>query len=149
MSPKVSLITGIAAMALLSGCVAAVLPMPRHPALTRQLQRGAVSGVPQRVGFFYAVNADCSFSGLMHLDVEKSPAHGTVWFATIKDYPSFRRVNREYYPCDRRKVRGVGVFYRSAADFTGADRFLVEGVGPKGGLFRIEYLVTVLQNGGK
>ncbi len=143
---QISRIAGIASVVLLSGCVT-VIPVPRLPTAplaTRKFERGAVSGVAQRVAFFYAVNADCTSSGLTHLNVAKPPEHGSVSFVVIEDYPTFPRSNTEYYACNKRRTLGVGVIYKSADDFAGADRFLVEGVGPKGKLLRVEYSVTVL-----
>lgn len=114
-----------------------------------KFERGAVSGVPQRVGFFFAVNADCTSSGLTRLNVARPPQHGAVSFVIIEDFPTFAPTNREYYACNKRRTPGVSVVYRSADDFTGVDSFLVEGVGPKGRLMRVEYTVTVLPQRGE
>ncbi len=147
---RITAITAIASIVLLSGCVA-VVAVPRVPAKqarTSRFERGAVSGVAQRMGFFYAVNADCTSSGLTRLNIAKPPAHGSVSFVVIEDYPTFPRSNAEYYACNKRRTPGVSVVYRSTDDFTGADDFSVEGVGPKGRFLRVEYFVTVLPHGG-
>ncbi len=152
MLSQISRVTAIASIALLSGCVA-VVAVPRvgarGQARTSRFERGAVSGVAQRMGFFYAVNADCTSSGLTRLNIAKPPAHGSVSFVVIEDYPTFPRSNAEYYACNKRRTPGVSVVYRSTDDFTGADDFSVEGVGPKGRLLRVEYSVTVLPQGGR
>jgi hypothetical protein len=89
MRPRLPLIAGIASLALLAGCVAAV----------------------------------------------------------IEDFPNIRPVTRQNYRCNQAKVPGVAVIYRSVDGLTGADRFRIEGVGPMGGLFRVEYPMTVEPSG--
>src|ERR1700690_2413965 len=66
-----------------SGCAAS--PPPRTPAqvqfnfnftpqdqasLPKSLTRGAISGVAQHVGFFYAVNPDCTSDGFVQTQVK-------------------------------------------------------------------------------
>src|SRR6516164_5736874 len=66
--------------------------------------RIVASGTNQRIGFFYAVNPDCSASGDINICVTKQPEHGTAETAAATSFPNFERENIRYR-CNRHKVR--------------------------------------------
>ena len=78
------------------------------------------SGTNQRIGFFYAVNPDCSASGDINIRVTKQPEHGTVETAAATNFPNFERENIRYR-CNQHKVRGQQVNYKSAEKYVGDD----------------------------
>jgi hypothetical protein len=82
--------------------------------------RIVASGTNQRIGFFYAVNPDCSANGDVNIRVTKQPDHGTVETAAATDFPSFERENIRYR-CNQQKVRGEQVNYKSTEKYTGSD----------------------------
>jgi hypothetical protein len=82
--------------------------------------RSVASGTNQRIGFFYAVNPDCSANGDINIRVTKQPEHGTVETAAATDFPKFERENIRYR-CNRHKVRGQQVNYKSAEKYVGSD----------------------------
>jgi hypothetical protein len=82
--------------------------------------RFVASGTNQRIGFFYAVNPDCSASGDINIRVTKQPEHGTVETAAATNFPSFERENIRYR-CNQHKVRGQQVNYKSAEKYIGSD----------------------------
>jgi hypothetical protein len=82
--------------------------------------RIVASGTNQRIGFFYAVNPDCSANGDVNIRVTKQPDHGTVETAAATDFPSFERENIRYR-CNQQKVRGQQVNYKSTEKYTGSD----------------------------
>jgi hypothetical protein len=82
--------------------------------------RIVASGTNQRIGFFYAVNPDCSAGGDVNIRVTKQPEHGTVETAAATDFPNFERENIRYR-CNRHKVRGQQVNYKSAEKYIGSD----------------------------
>ena len=82
--------------------------------------RIVASGTNQRIGFFYAVNPDCSANGDVNIRVTKQPDHGTVETAVATDFPSFERENIRYR-CNQQKVRGQQVNYKSTEKYTGSD----------------------------
>jgi hypothetical protein len=43
-----------------------------------EFNRIIASGTKQRIGFFYALNPDCSATGDVNIRVTKQPEHGTV-----------------------------------------------------------------------
>jgi hypothetical protein len=82
--------------------------------------RIVASGTNQRIRFFYAVNPDCSANGDINIRVTKQPEHGTVEIAAVTDFPKFERKNIRYR-CNRHKVRGQQVNYKSAEKYIGSD----------------------------
>jgi hypothetical protein len=114
-----------------------------QPGVERNVQRGAVSGIPQHVGFYYSVNPDCTSSGLVRTTVKKSAQHGSVTFVNTDGYPSFP-ANSESHDCNKQKSPGVEVLYTSDKDFTGTDQTTVEGIGPKGKYMLTDYTVNVV-----
>src|SRR5262249_16174102 len=58
--------------------------------------RVVASGTNQRIGFFYAVNPDCSASGDINIRVTKQPEHGTAEIAAASSFPNFERENIRY-----------------------------------------------------
>lgn len=153
-------VTGIAATALIaiiSGC--ATSPPPSRspaqvqvnfnftpqdqPALPKHVARGAISGMPQRVGFYFSVNPDCSSDGLVQMQLKGPPTHGSVEFAKADGYTNFSSTSAGH-ECNTKKSPGVEVVYTSAKDFVGTDQFTVQGIGPHGKYMETNYTVKVL-----
>src|SRR5262252_10213435 len=82
--------------------------------------RIVASGTNQRIGFFYAVNPDCSPSGDINIRVTKQPEHGTAETAAATSFPNFERENI-HYRCNQHKVRGQQLNYKSAEKYIGSD----------------------------
>jgi len=93
--------------------------------------RVVASGTNQRIGFFYAVNPDCSANGDINIRVTKQPEHGTVETAAATDFPNFERENIRYR-CNQQKVRGQQVNYKSAEKYIGSDTLELLVVFPGG-----------------
>ena len=90
---------------------------------------GPCRGTNQRIGFFYAVNPDCSANGDINIRVTKQP--GTVETAAATDFPNFERENIRYR-CNQQKVRGQQVNYKSAEKYIGSDTLELLVVFPGG-----------------
>ncbi len=86
----------------------------------QQPTRVVASETNQRIGFFYAVNPDCSASGDVNIRVTKQPEHGTVETITATNFPAFPKENIRAR-CNNHKVRGVQVNYKSAEKYVGDD----------------------------
>jgi hypothetical protein len=82
--------------------------------------RVVASGTNQRIGFFYAVNPDCSTGGAINIRITKLPEHGTVETAVATSFPNFERETIRYR-CNQHKVRGQQVNYKSAEKYIGSD----------------------------
>ena len=68
----------VCALGLFSSSAFAQEKSPEQMLEKQQLARVVTSGTNQRIGFFYAVNPDCSASGDVNVRVTKQPEHGTV-----------------------------------------------------------------------
>jgi hypothetical protein len=147
--------TAVAILALFTACASPPPPPPSkvevsfnfppqgQPGSQKSIQRGAMSGVPQHVGFFYAVNPDCSSDGLVRTQLKNPPTHGSVAFVESDGYTNFPSTSPSYQ-CNTKKSPGIEVVYTSAKDFVGTDQFTVQGIGPKGRYMETDYTVKVL-----
>jgi hypothetical protein len=109
----------------------------------KKILRGAISGMPQHVGFFYSVNPDCSSGGLVKTQLKSPPTHGSVAFGNADGYTNFPSTSADY-ACNSKKSPGIEVVYTSTKDFVGADQFTVVGIGPKGKYMETDYTVNVV-----
>ena len=114
------LLLTVCALGLLSSSAFAQEKSPEQMLEKQQLARVVTSGTNQRIGFFYAVNPDCSASGDVNVRVTKQPEHGTVETTAATDFPTFPKENMRAR-CNNRKVRGVQVNYKSAERYVGDD----------------------------
>jgi hypothetical protein len=159
MTLKCTSLAIIILMALVSGCASSP-PPPKNPpsqvqvnfnfnpqdqtaSSTKHIARGAISGMPQHVGFYYSVNPDCSSDGLVQTQLKSPPTHGSVAFAKADGYTSFPSSSPSH-ECNSKKSPGVEVVYTSAKDFVGTDQFTVQGIGPHGKYMETDYTVRVL-----
>jgi hypothetical protein len=149
---------GAAFLAVVAGCAASPSPPKTSPTQVqvnfnfnpddelgshKSIERGAVSGMPQHVGFYYAVNPDCTSGGLVQTRVKTQPAHGSVALVQADGYSHFPAGNPAFQ-CNSKKSPGIEVMYTSAKDFVGSDQFTVQGIGPKGKYMETDYTVNVL-----
>src|SRR5260370_7967374 len=79
----------VCALGLLSSSAFAQEKSPEQMLEKQQLARVVTSGTNQRIGFFYAVNPDCSASGDVNVRVTKQPEHGAVETTAATDFPTF------------------------------------------------------------
>jgi len=83
----------VCALGLLSSSAFAQEKSPEQMLEKQQLARVVTPGTNQRIGFFYAVNPDCSASGDVNVRVTKQPEHGTVETTAATDFPTFPKEN--------------------------------------------------------
>jgi len=144
--------------AVVAGCASSPPPAKNPPAQVqinvnftpqdqavshKNIERGAISGKPQHVGFYYSVNPDCSSEGLVNTQLKSPPTHGAVVFVNADGYTNFSSTSPGY-DCNKKKSPGVEVIYTSEKDFIGTDQFTVQGIGPKGKYMETDYTVRVL-----
>jgi hypothetical protein len=116
---------------------------PEDSGAAKHVTRGAISGLPQHVGFYYSVNPDCSSDGLVQLHLKNPPAHGSVTFVNDDGYTNFPAASPAH-ECNAKKSPGVRVVYTSVKDFVGTDQFTVQGIGPHGKYLESDYAVKVI-----
>jgi hypothetical protein len=155
---KIGGIALAALIALVSGCATSPPPSKNPSAQVqvnfnftpqdqlgspKNLVRGATSGIPQQVGFYYSVNPDCSSGGLVQTQLKSPPTHGSVAFIKADGYTNFPSTSSAH-ECNSKKSPGVEVVYTSTSDFVGTDQFTVQGIGPKGKYMETDYTVKVV-----
>ena len=139
MKPGSRVVRGICigGIVLLSGCVSAPTDVEQGPLL-----RTAFSGTPQRIGFFYEVNPDCTSAGLPTLRIKQQPAHGAVELGNAQDYTSFNPGSQRY-DCNKQKSPGIAVSYTSQSGYIGPDQVLLEAVYTNGHAKTVSYSISV------
>ena len=80
------------------------------------------SSLKHRIGFYFDLNPDCSAVGDINVRVTKQPEHGTVETVAATDYIRFPKENIRS-KCNRHKVKGTLVNYKTAEKYTGKDEF--------------------------
>ena len=102
------------------------------------------TGKPRQVGFFAAINPDCSSSGDTDARIIKKPEHGEVeleqgsGFATA----TYKQDNPRY-ACNAKAVQGTRVKYTSKDGYIGKDAFEVEFLYSPAGDAIWKFAVTV------
>jgi hypothetical protein len=89
---------------------------------SQSFTRFVASGTKHRIGFYYAVNPDCTATGDVNVRVTKQPEHGTVETVGTTGYAHFSKENIRS-KCNGHKVRGMQVNYKAAEKYTGNDEF--------------------------
>ena len=82
------------------------------------------SGTNQQIDFFASVNPDCSSPGLPTVRLVDGPNQGVVTTDKARDFLPFAHGNVRA-ACNRKRVAGVKLFYRSAQGFMGVDHIRV------------------------
>ena len=134
----------IGGIALLGGCIITAPQFKPEPASTdpKTLQRTALSGSGQRLGFYYMVNPDCSPGGVPKILVEQQPAHGAVAISDAQDYTNFPASNQRY-GCNKQKSPGAVLSYTSESGYKGSDQVSVKAIYSDGGVKTVNYAITV------
>jgi hypothetical protein len=107
-----------------------------------QVTRIVSSSKNQRIGFFTALNPDCTASGDVDVRITKQPEHGTVETAAATNYPSYPKANLRAR-CNEHKVRGQQVSYKSAEKYVGNDVLELLVLFPGGFAWEIHYDISV------
>jgi hypothetical protein len=108
----------------------------------KQFTRVVPSGTNQRIGFFHALNPDCTASGNVIVRATKQPEHGTVEITTTTNFPSYSKENIRY-KCNQHKVKGMQINYKSAEKYTGDDALDLLILYPAGTAWEVHYDVSV------
>jgi hypothetical protein len=115
---------------------------PRPGLEKKRFTRVVASGTNQRIGFYHALNPDCSASGNVGIRVTKQPEHGSAETITAMDFPNYPKQNIRS-KCNDHKVRGVQVNYKSAEKHVGRDEIELLVLFPAGFAWEVHYDVDV------
>ena len=126
-------------------------PQHKTPLTPQQLQEGlqkhrwtrfVPSEANQRIGFYYALNPDCTSQGTVNIRITKQPQHGAVNIAAATLFPSYSKENLRY-KCNQHKVKGMEIHYKSAGKYTGNDALELLVLFPNGFAWEVQYDVSV------
>jgi hypothetical protein len=106
------------------------------------LKRIIASGTKERVGFFYALNPDCTASGDVNVRVTKQPEHGTAEIAVATLFPSYDKENIRS-KCNQHKVKGMQINYKSAEKYSGSDTLELLVLYPGGFAREVQFEISV------
>jgi len=112
------------------------------PIQMRTVNKGALSGVVQRINFYSEVHADCSSMGYPTVRIVSPPPNGRVLIEQSKDYPAYPQSNQRY-TCNLNSVPGTAVSYLSNPGYVGPDSTIVEIVFPDGALWQTHSNILV------
>jgi hypothetical protein len=107
-------------------------PPPVRPGGAPQtIIKTVTAGSTILIDFSFSVNTDCVANGLMTLQVDKKPAHGTAITIPRNDYA---RLSQSSFPglCGDKKVAGTALEYKANKDYAGQDTLEFETVNPAG-----------------
>jgi hypothetical protein len=108
----------------------------------KQFTRVVASETNQRIGFFYAVNPDCSASGNVNVRMTKKPEHGTVEITPTSHFPNYPN-EAIRFKCNQHRVKGMQINYKSAEKYVGDDAFDLLVLFPAGTAWEVHYDVSV------
>jgi hypothetical protein len=87
----------------------------------KQFSRVVPSRTNQRIGFYTALNPDCTAQqGNFSIRVTKTPEHGSVETIDTMNFPSYSKENIRA-KCNQHKVKGIQVNYKSEDKYVGTD----------------------------
>ena len=137
-----NLLLTVLAFGLLSSSAFAEQQAQQEGLEKKQFTRVVASGAKQRIGFFYAVNPDCTASGDVDIRVTKQPEYGSTETATAINYPNFPKENIRS-KCNDHKVRGMQINYKAAERYNGRDELELLVLLPGGFAWEIHYDISV------
>jgi hypothetical protein len=107
-----------------------------------QFTRVVPSGTNQRVGFFHALNPDCTSSGEVSVRITKEPERGAVKITPATNFPGYPKESSRV-KCNQHKIKGMQVDYKSEAKYIGDDALDLLVFFPAGLAWEIHYDISV------
>ncbi len=100
------------------------------------------SGTLTPIGFHYYLEEGCRSPGPVQINVVTPPQNGEVSEGPRSAHPSYPATSH-LAACNRVKIRGTEIYYRSAPGYHGSDSYVVERVFPNGDAQRFQIDVSV------
>jgi hypothetical protein len=107
-----------------------------------QINRVVPSGAKTRIGFFTALNPDCTSSGDVTVRITKQPEHGAVETSAATSFPGYPKENLRA-GCNEHKVRGQQVYYKSVEKYVGDDQLELLILFPAGFAWEVQVGISV------
>ena len=106
------------------------------------VSRTVPTGKEWQIGFYAALNPDCSGAGDIDVRLTKKPQNGAVELEPGPGFPIYQQ-NSPLHVCNVKQVQGIRVKYTSKEGYIGRDAFDLELLDPRGNDFVVKYSVTV------
>ncbi|MGI3903850.1 MAG: hypothetical protein ACRYGP_18155 [Janthinobacterium lividum] len=100
------------------------------------------SGTLTPIGFHYYLEEGCRSPGPVQINVVTPPQNGEVSEGPRSAHPSYPATSH-LAACNRVKIRGTEIYYRSAPGYQGSDSYVVERIFPNGDAQRFQIDVSV------
>jgi hypothetical protein len=109
----------------------------------KQFTRVVACTTNQRIGFYTALNADCTAQqGNFTIRVTKNPEHGSAETINTMNFPSYSKENIRA-KCNQHKVKGIQINYKSADKYVGNDELELLVLFPTGFAWEVHYDISV------
>lgn len=127
---------------VLAPAFVALAAAPLHAAAISSVYKVVRSGALAPMGFHYYLEDGCRSPGPVVINLVTPPQNGDISEGPRSAHPSYG-AGSHLAACNRTKVRGTEVYYRSAPGYTGPDSYVVERVFPNGDAQRFRIDVSV------
>jgi hypothetical protein len=109
----------------------------------KQFTRVVASRTNQRIGFYTALNPDCTAQqGNFAVRVAKKPEHGNVETIDTMNFPNYPKESIRAR-CNQHKVKGIQVNYKSEDKYVGSDELELLVLFPAGFAWEVRYEISV------
>ena len=118
-------------------------PQRLHEGLQKhQFTRFVASAANQPIGFFHALNPDCTNAGPVNIRITKQPEHGAVNVAAATGFSGYAKDNLRY-KCNQHRVKGMQINYKSTGKYIGGDAVEALVLFPDGFAWEVQYEISV------
>jgi len=108
------------------------------------LNRFVPSAEERTVAFFSALFPDCSSKGEIVGRITTKPQHGGINLPQLNSFP-FYGPNSLMVGCNTKKVLGIGIAYKSDADYFGEDHASILLIFPDGTASQLNLLLLLVR----
>lgn len=106
------------------------------------ISRTVPTGKEWQIGFYAALNPDCSGAGDIDARLIKKPENGTVELEQGPGFTTYQQTS-PLHVCNIKHVQGIRVKYTSKDGYIGKDFFELEFLDPRGNDYVLKYSVIV------
>jgi hypothetical protein len=106
--------------------------------------RYAPSGQRIELDWLYFLRADCSVDpGIIDVTITSAPGHGTIKVIKENGFPNYEKSQGQWVKCNKKKIRGVVIYYTAAKGYTGPDTLEFRVIYPDGHASEDHYTINV------
>jgi hypothetical protein len=114
-----------------AGALALLATAPASAEAISTVYKVVHSGALAPMGFHYFLDDGCRSPGLVTINLVTPPQNGEISQGPRAAHPSYAATSH-LAACNKVKVRGTEIYYRSTPGYQGPDSYVVERVFPNG-----------------